>query len=132
MNKDLNELIVFLQNVEDMFSGFVDAQILQLLSTGINLEAEYDKAILQRLTEQFESLSRIPFICSGKLFKQFFEYDMTATSAAPSEEGSFDKMIMAQESAANKSANPFAATDRRLTESVPPKSTRMTLTRDQP
>ena len=98
------------------------------MSSGIDLDAEYDKGILQRLTEQFESLSRIPFICTGKLFKTFFEYDMTQTSAAPSDEGSFDKMIMAQE-AANKSANPFA-TDRRLTESVPPKSTRMTLTRD--
>ena len=100
------------------------------MTSSIDLEAEYDKSILQRLSEQFESLSRIPFISSGKLFKSFFELDATPVSAAVSEENSFDKVMMAHETA-NKSGNPFSS-DRRLTDSVPPKTTRMTLQRDQP
>ena len=51
-------------------------------------------------------------------------------SAAVSEENSFDKVMMAQE-VSFKSGNPFSS-DRRLTDSVPPKTTRMTLQRDQP
>lgn len=51
-------------------------------------------------------------------------------SAAVSEENSFDKVMMAHE-VSIKSGNPFSS-DRRLTDSVPPKTTRMTLQRDQP
>ena len=78
--------------------------------------------------EQFESLSRIPFISSGKLFRRYFEIE--AASESVSLDNSFDKALMAGDLPSK--GNPFAGSDRRLTESVPPKHVRMTLQRDQP
>ena len=69
VQKDLTELVGFIQNVEEMFSGYVDTWLSQLLVSGIDLASEFDKSVKQRLAEQFESLQRIPFIASGRLFK---------------------------------------------------------------
>ena len=63
-----------------MFSGFVDSQLCQLLTSGIDFAQEYDNSIKQKIAEQFENLARIPFISSGKLFRQFFELDALAMS----------------------------------------------------
>mmetsp|Transcript_7205 Transcript_7205/g.8649 ORF Transcript_7205/g.8649 Transcript_7205/m.8649 type:complete len:136 (+) Transcript_7205:652-1059(+) len=120
-----------MQSIEEMFSGFIDTWLCSLLTNSeVNLAQEYGSSIKQRLAEQFESLSRIPFISSGKLFKSFFEFEMTNMSANVSEENSFDKAFLAHE-LAQRGGNPFAS-DRRLTESVPPKNQRFTLVRDQP
>ena len=54
------------------------------------LSQEYDKSIKQRLIEQFESLSRIPFINNSHLFKKFFEIELTPMNA--STDNSFEKV----------------------------------------
>ena len=75
-------------------------------------------------------MQRIPFISSGKLFKTFFELESTTPmSATVSVSNSFDKALFAND--LTSKSNPFMS-DRRLTESVPPKTTRMTLQPDVP
>ena len=90
-------------------------------NSSINLEEEFDKSIKQRLAEQFENLTRIPFISSGKIFKRFFDLEPGHTPA-----GRANSEIGFDEATFNGSENPFNR-ERRLTESVPPKNTRMTL-----
>ena len=91
--------------------------------SNIKLEEEFNRTVLKRLQEQFESIARIPFISSGKLFRKFFEIDGVSTPMEMiSADKSFDKALADSE----LKSNPFMA-ERRLTESVPPKNTRMTL-----
>ena len=64
-------------------------------NSAINLEEEFDKSIKQRLAEQFENLTRIPFISSGKIFKRFFDLETGVSTveyktSTASETGSFD------------------------------------------
>ena len=119
-----------MREVDQLFNGFVDNWLCQLLSIDSSsdpasssnmLAQEYDKSIKQRLIEQFESLSRIPFINNSHLFKKFFEIDLTTMNA--SAESSFGHN---NQNEISTQGNPFMA-ERRLTESVPPKNTRMTL-----
>lgn len=128
--------MTFFNELDQMFNGFVDSWLTSLLreDSNVDLAAEFDKTVKQRLNEQFESLVRIPFISNGKLFKEFFKLEEGAGAHTPasgiSANNSFD---------ANLSDHPFNGTntlfsgaERRLTESVPPKNTRMTLQGDQP
>ena len=89
-------------------------------NSAINLEEEFDKSIKQRLAEQFETLARIPFISSGKIFKRFFDLDT-----------GFDVAVYNADGQVLKEDNPFNR-ERRLTERVQPKNTRMTLQGEQP
>ena len=64
-------------------------------NSAVNLEEEFDKSIKQRLAEQFENLTRIPFISSGKIFKRFFDLETGVSpvgykTPTTSETGSFD------------------------------------------
>ena len=138
IRKDLAELVEFMREVDQLFNGFVDNWLCQLLNVDSSsdpaassnmLAQEYDKSIKQRLIEQFESLSRIPFINNSHLFKKFFEIDLTTMNA--SAENSFEKGNNNQNETGAAQGNPFMA-ERRLTESVPPKNTRMTLQGEQP
>lgn len=129
MRKDLGELVEFMIEIEKVYTGYVDMWLCQLLEpatssmTSETLAQEYDKSIKQRLVEQFESLVRIPFINKSNVFKKFFELG-SITPINMSAENSFDKVDVS-----NAQGNPFIA-ERRLTESVPPKNTRMTLQGD--
>ena len=77
-------------------------------------------------------MARIPFISSGTLFKRFLAIEST-TPIAFSADNSFDKSLMGQSNdQAAKGNNPFGMAERGLTDSVPPKNTRMTLQGEQP
>ena len=71
-----------------------------LENSAINLEEEFDKSIKQRLAEQFENLTRIPFISSGKIFKRFFDIEAGLNptigykTPTTSENGSFNEAAM--------------------------------------
>jgi len=123
VRKDLGELVDFMKELDQLFNGFVDSQLCLLLSpdVSINLAEEFDKSIKQKFAEQFESLTRIPFISSGNIFRRFFDINSPIPMNA-SAENSFEKSLM--DGDLPLKTNPF---ERRLTESVPPKNTRMTL-----
>ena len=123
VRKDLAELIDFMQAVDKLYNGFADNWLCQLLqeNSTVQLEGEFDKSIKQRLSENLESLSRIPFIVSGKKFRKFFEIDASTPQNA-SADASFAKAL----SDFPQKGNPFMA-ERRLTESVAPKNNRLTL-----
>ena len=137
VRKDLGELVEFMREIDQLFNGFIDIWLCQLLDDNSNvtmdvnyLASEFDKSIKQRFVEQFESLARIPFINNSKLFKKFFEIDSATTPTNISADNSFDKVLNQSEIPVTK-GNPFMA-ERRLTESVPPKNTRMTLKGEEP
>ena len=129
VRKDLAELIDFMQAVDKLYNGFADNWLCQLLheNSPVQLESEFDKSIKQRLGENLESLSRIPFIVSGKKFRKFFEIDASTPQNA-SADASYAKALAGDFSL---KGNPFMA-ERRLTESVPPKNNRLTLQGDEP